>query len=60
MTELQNADNWTEPMVKQEELKKLSFGDVWEEYCRACGVSVDGEWFGTIKEYENKVLNKRC
>ena len=30
---LQNANNWTELMVRAEEAKTLPFGDVWEEYC---------------------------
>ncbi len=56
---LQDEDNWTELMVKQEELKTLPFGDVWAEYCRVCGAPCDGEWFSTVKEYENNVLTKR-
>ena len=46
-------------MVLQEELKTLPFGDVWEEYCRECGVPADKEWFDVIKAYENDVLLKR-
>ena len=56
---LQNKDNWTELMVVQEELKTLPFGYVWAEYCKACGAPADGEWFKTIKNYENEVLAKR-
>lgn len=59
LRELQDSDNWTELMVMQEEIKTLPFGDVWEEYCRECGVPGDGEWFGIIKNYENEVLLKR-
>ena len=59
MTDLQNAYNWTELMVKQEEVKTLPFGDVWAEYCKACGAPVDGEWFGTVKEYETEILKER-
>ena len=59
LTKLQNEDNWTELMVVQEEVKTLPFGIVWNEYCRRCGVPVDGEWFASVKEYENEVQLKR-
>ena len=59
LTEMQNADNWTELMVIQEELKTMPFGEIWEQYCRECGAPADGEWFATVKMYENEVLSKR-
>lgn len=59
LTAMQNENNWTELMVIQEELKTMPFGEVWEQYCRECGVPADGEWFQTVKQYENDVLNKR-
>ena len=59
LTEMQNADNWTELMVVQEELKTMPFGEIWTEYCRVCGVPADGEWLATVKEYEREVLSKR-
>lgn len=59
LTEIQNAGNYTELMVRQEELKTMPFGDVWAEYCRVCDVPADGEWFDTVKQYENDVLSKR-
>ena len=59
LTEMQNADNWTELMVVQEELKTMPLGEIWNEYCRVCGVPADGEWFATVKEYEREVLSKR-
>jgi L-rhamnose isomerase len=59
MTALQNGDKWTEVMVMAEELKTMPFGDVWAEYCRQCGAPIDGEWFTTVKNYENEVLVKR-
>ncbi|MBR3979131.1 MAG: L-rhamnose isomerase [Oscillospiraceae bacterium] len=58
-TALQNENNWTELMVRQEELKTMPFGEIWEEYCRVCGVPGDGQWFDTVKKYENEVLTKR-
>ena len=59
MTDMQNSDNWTELMVRAEELKTMPFGDVWAEYCRQCGAPLDGEWFNIVKEYENNILRKR-
>ncbi len=59
LTQLQNDNNWTELMVLQEELKTMPFGDIWDEYCSACGVPKDGEWFETVKNYENEILKKR-
>ena len=57
--ELQDANNWTEVLVRSEELKTLPFGDIWAEYCKVNGVPADGEWFATIKAYEEDVLLKR-
>ena len=59
LTQLQNENNWTELMVLQEELKTMPFGDVWDEYCDLCGVPKDGEWFETVKNYENEILKMR-
>ncbi len=58
-TELQNADKWTELMVRQEEMKTLPFGEIWDEYCRVCGAPLDGQWFETVSAYEQDVLVKR-
>ena len=59
LTKLQVAGDWTELMVRQEELKTLPFGDIWNEYCKECGVPVDGKWFEIVKNYEKEVLAKR-
>ena len=59
LKKMQDENNWTELMVVSEELKTLPFGDVWSEYCNACGVLNDGEWFQTVKEYEQEILSKR-
>ncbi|MBP3478765.1 MAG: L-rhamnose isomerase [Oscillospiraceae bacterium] len=59
LTPMQNADNWTELIVIQEEMKTMPFGEIWTEYCRVCGVPADGEWFATVKEYESTILSKR-
>ena len=60
MKELQDAGNFTELMVVQEEAKLLPFGEIWAEYCKQEGVAaLDGEWLKDVKAYENEVLSKR-
>ncbi len=60
LTAMQDAGNWTELMVVSEELKMMPFGEIWNEYCRVCGAPADGEWFATVKAYEEEVLAKRA
>ena len=59
LTKLQDTDQFTELMVRQEELKLLPFGEVWDEYCRRCGAPVEGEWFPQVQAYEKEVQSKR-
>lgn len=59
LKKLQDENRLTELMVLSEELKMLPFGDVWEEYCRVCGVSAQSRWMEEIKSYEQTVLLKR-
>ena len=54
---LQDANNFTELMVRQEELKTMPFGAVWEEYLRRENIPQD--YFSEIKRYEADVLSKR-
>lgn len=56
---LQNAGSFTRLMVLQEELKTAPFGEIWDEYCRSCGVPEDGRWLDLVEEYERKVLGER-
>ena len=58
LKKLQDEAKWTELMVRQEEMKMLPFGDVWNEYCIQCGTSEDG-WFAEALRYEKEVLAKR-
>ena len=57
---LQNENRMTELMVMQEDIKTFPFGDVWEEYCRQCGVIADNSWFDAVRKYEEEVLSKRA
>lgn len=59
MRSLQDAGRWTEIMANREAAKVLPFGDVWDEYCRRCGVPLDGEWLGEVHRYEREVLSER-
>ena len=59
LTAMQNADNWTELMVIQEEMKTMPFGEIWNEYCASCGAPVDGTWYPEIVKYEKEVLSAR-
>ena len=55
----QDAGNLTAVLVRQDELKTMPFGDVWDEYCRRCGAPLDGTWLDTVLQYERDVLSKR-
>lgn len=59
LKKLQDDAHFTELMVMQEEVKTLPFGDIWNEYCKQCGVAADAEWFKEIVKYEEEVLSKR-
>ena len=59
LTKLQNNNELTELQVFQDEMKTMPFGDIWDEYCRQCGVKADREWFEDVKLYEKDVLDKR-
>lgn len=54
---LQDENNFTELMVRREELKTMPFGAVWEEYL--CRESIPQDYFSEIKRYERDVLSKR-
>lgn len=59
LRKLQDSNNLTELMVRQEELKTMPFGDIWDKYCEECNVLKDREWFNEIKKYEKDTLEKR-
>ncbi len=56
---LQDAGDFTEKLMLDEEMKTYPFGDVWEEYCRQSGVPADESWYKEVKQYEKDVLSKR-
>ena len=57
LKKLQDEDNFTELMGRQEELKTMPFGAVWEEYLGRENIPQD--YFAEIKRYEADVLSKR-
>ena len=56
---LQDENKLTELIVRQEEVKTLPFGEVWNEYCKKSGAPTDSELVKKIEEYEKTVLIKR-
>ncbi len=60
LKDLQDASKLTELMVAQEAVKMLPIGDVWNEYCKRCGVPTDCELYAEIAKYEAEVLSKRA
>lgn len=58
LKDIQDAGNYTELLVLQEEMKFMPYGDVWEEYLKRQGVPAS-EWFEEVKSYEKEVLSKR-
>ena len=59
LADYQNKGDFTRLLAEQEDIKTLPFGEVWNEFCRRCGVPADGEWFGEIEKYEKEVQVKR-
>ena len=59
MKACQDAGNFTEMMVLQEEVKCLPYGDIWAHYCEMQGVPGGGEWYEQVKQYEKDVLAAR-
>lgn len=57
MKRLQDEARFTELMVRNERVKTLPFGAVWEEYLRRQGL--DEDYNVVISDYERKVLEKR-
>jgi L-rhamnose isomerase len=56
---LQDKGNFTELLVRSEELKGYPFGAVWDEYCERCGVKTGMEWYRDVEEYDREVLSLR-
>lgn len=59
LKKLQDESKFTELMVMQENAKDLPYSDVWNEYCKTCGVAGDASWYQDVVKYEEEVLSKR-
>ena len=59
LARLQEEGRFTELMIRQEEVKMLPFGDIWNEYCEKNGVPSDAELYDRIHDYEKTVLSQR-
>lgn len=59
LAKLQNEGNYTELLVRQEELKFYPFADVWNYFCQCNGVPAGDAWFKEIRKYEQEVLALR-
>ncbi len=60
LKKLQDRADFSRLMIMQEKLKTMPFSDVWEEYCKVCGVEADEEkWFDEVLKYEKEVLLNR-
>ncbi len=55
----QDARQYTEQLVLQEELKSYPLSAVWEEFCDRAGLPADESWMKDVLAYEKQVLSKR-
>ena len=57
LKESQDASDFTQLMVLQEELKTAPFYDIWQEYLKR--ENTPAEYLAEVKRYENEELRKR-
>lgn len=57
---LQAENNFTELMMRREELKTYPIGDVWNYFCEINNVPQMEDWFEEVKKYEQDILSKRA
>lgn len=55
----QDARQYTEQLVLQEELKTYPMAAVWEEFCKRANLPSDESWMKEVLKYEEEVLFKR-
>ena len=58
LKDLQDTNQFSRKMAVMEDIKMLPIGDVWDEYCRQCGVN-GTNYYDEIQKYEDEVLSKR-
>ena len=59
LTGLQDARQYTEQLVMQEELKTYPLAAVWEEFCNRAKLPADESWMKDVLAYEKQVLSRR-
>ena len=57
---LQDARQYTEQLVLQEELKTYPFAAVWDEFCARAKLPANECWMKDVLEYERDVLSRRA
>jgi len=56
---LQDEERYTELFARQEALKTMPFGAVWDMFCEKTCVPKEDEWLKEALDYERDVLSKR-
>ncbi len=56
---LQDARQFTEQLVLQEELKAYPWQEVWKEFCSRAKLPADECWMAEVLKYERDVLSRR-
>ncbi len=60
LREAELAGDFTKRLALMETMKALPYGEIWEEFCRRQDVPGETAWLSEVKDYELKVLSKRC
>jgi L-rhamnose isomerase len=59
LREAEDRGDFTARLALQESFKSLPAAAVWDYYCTAANVPLDGDWLAEVKTYERDVLSKR-
>jgi len=59
LKKLQDEGRFTELLTRQEALKTMPYGDVWEMFCEKTGVPGEDKWIDEVLAYERDVLKGR-
>ena len=59
LKEKQDAGDFTELLVLQEEYKNYPMAEVWSEFCKRAAVPAGEEWLKDVRVYEKKTLAVR-
>jgi len=57
LSKLQDEGDFTQLLLKQEEIKLLPFGEIWNEYLKR--ENIPQQWYNEIKEYEKEIIGAR-